>query len=117
MKSFSHKIQLLVFLFAGLFSIFAQQRMKLPKDVLFYMEINGKQLDKKVNWEKFNPFLQEVAKKGKARPNWTDYSKTGIKYDATQYHYAVLNDSVQAYTAHFILDDQKEYLFLCKSRR
>jgi len=109
MKSFSHKIQLLVFLFAGLFSIFAQQRMKLPKDVLFYMEINGKQLDKKVNWEKFNPFLQEVAKKGKARPNWTDYSKTGIKYDATQYHYAVLNDSVQAYTAHFILDDQGKF--------
>lgn len=109
MKSFSHKIQLLVFLFAGLFSIFAQQRMKIPKDVLFYMEINGKQLDKKVNWEKFNPFLQEVAKKGKARPNWTDYSKTGIKYDATQYHYAVLNDSVQAYTAHFILDDQGKF--------
>lgn len=109
MKYFLQKIQLLVFLCAGLLFVFAQQRMKLPKDVLFYMEINGKQLDKKVNWEKFNPFLQEVAKKGKAKPNWTDYSKTGIKYDATQYHYAVLNDSVKAYTAHFILDDQGKF--------
>ena len=109
MKSVLQKIQFLIFLFFGLTSAFAQQRTKLPKDVLFYMEINGKQLDKKVNWEKFNPFLQEVAKKGKAKPNWTDYSKTGIKYDATQYHYAVLNDSVQAYTAHFILDNQGKF--------
>lgn len=109
MKSVLQKIQFLILLFFGLTSAFAQQRTKLPKDVLFYMEINGKQLDKKVNWEKFNPFLQEVAKKGKAKPNWTDYSKTGIKYDATQYHYAVLNDSVQAYTAHFILDNQGKF--------
>lgn len=30
------------------------------------MEVNGKQLNKKVNWEKFNPFLQEITKdKGK----------------------------------------------------
>lgn len=109
MKSFLQKIQLFVFLFAGLASVFAQQRMKVPKDILFYMEINGKQLDRKVNWEKFNPFLQEVAKKGKAKPNWTDYSKTGIKYDATQYHYALLNDSLQAYTAHFILDNPGKF--------
>ncbi len=109
MKSLLQKIPFLVFLFAGLLSVFAQQRMKLPKDALFYMEINGKQLDKKVNWEKFNPLLQEVARKGKTKPNWTDYSKTGIKYDATQYHYAVLNDSVQAYTAHFILDNQGKF--------
>ncbi len=109
MKSVLQKIQLLIFLSFGLIFVCAQQSMKLPKDALFYMEINGKQLDKKVKWEKFNPFLQEVTQKGKAKPNWTDYSKTGIKYDAIQYHYAVLNDSVQAYTAHFILDNQGKF--------
>lgn len=109
MKSVLQKIQILIFLFVGVTSVFAQQSMKLPKDALFYMEINGKQLDKKVNWEKFNPFLQEVTKKNKEKPTWTDYSKTGIKYDAPQYHYAAFNDSVQMYTAHFILDNQEKF--------
>ncbi|WP_346983535.1 hypothetical protein [Chryseobacterium sp. POE27] len=64
---------------------------------------------KKINWQKFNPILQEVVKKGKEKPTWTDYSKTGIKYDATQYHYASFNDSVQAYTAIFLLDNKGKF--------
>lgn len=108
MKSILQKTQVTLLLFC--FSLaFAQQRMKMPADVLFYMEINGKQLDKKINWEKFNPFLREVAKKNKEKLSWTDYSKTGIKYDAPQYHYASFNDSVKAYTAHFILDNKEKF--------
>jgi hypothetical protein len=109
MNSILQKIQTTIFLLFGFVLIFSQQKMKLPKDAVFYMEINGKQLDKKINWEKFNPFLQEVTKKGKEKPSWTDYSKTGIKYDATQYHYASFNDSVKAYTAHFILDNKEKF--------
>ncbi|WBV59388.1 hypothetical protein PFY12_09995 [Chryseobacterium camelliae] len=84
--------------------------MKLPKDALFYMEINGKQLNQKVNWQKLNPFLLEVTKEDKEKQaSWNDYSKTGIKYDATQYHYANFNDSVKTYTAHFILDNKEKF--------
>jgi len=108
MKSILQKIQV-IFLLSCFTLAFAQQRMKLPADVLFYMEINGKQLDKKINWEKFNPILQEVTKKNKAKLSWTDYSKTGIKYDAPQYHYASFNDSVKAYTAHFIIDNKEKF--------
>lgn len=108
MKSILQKTQVILFLLC--FSLpFAQQRMKLPADVLFYMEINGKQLDKKINWGKFNPILQEVTKKRKEKLSWTDYSKTGIKYDAPQYHYASFNDSVKAYTAHFIIDNKEKF--------
>ncbi len=108
MNSILQKTQVTLLLFC--FSLaFAQQHMKLPADVLFYMEINGKQLDKKINWAKFNPILQEVTKKNKAKLSWTDYSKTGIKYDAPQYHYASFNDSVKAYTAHFILDNKEKF--------
>jgi hypothetical protein len=109
MNSILQKIQTTIFLLFSFVLIFSQQKMKLPKDAVFYMEINGKQLDKKINWEKFNPFLQEVTKKGKEKPSWTDYSKTGIKYDATQYHYASFNDSVKAYTAHFIVDNKEKF--------
>lgn len=108
MKSILQKTQVILLLFF-ISLVFAQQSMKMPADVLFYMEINGKQLDKKINWEKFNPFLQEVTKKNKEKLSWTDYSKTGIKYDATQYHYASFNDSVKAYTAHFILDNKEKF--------
>lgn len=108
MKYLLQKTQIFIFLL-GFSMIFAQQRMKMPADALFYMEINGKQLDKKINWQKFNPILQEVVKKGKEKPTWTDYSKTGIKYDATQYHYASFNDSVQAYTAIFLLDNKDKF--------
>ncbi|WP_449388960.1 hypothetical protein [Chryseobacterium lineare] len=108
MKYLLQKTQIIIF-FLGFSMVFAQQRMKMPADALFYMEINGKQLDKKINWQKFNPILQEVVKKGKEKPTWTDYSKTGIKYDATQYHYASFNDSVQAYTAIFLLDNKDKF--------
>lgn len=109
MKSILQKTQILILLFA-FSSVFSQQKMKLPKDVLFYMEINGKQLNQKINWQKLNPFLLEVAKEDKEKQaSWNDYSKTGIKYDATQYHYAVFNDSVKTYTAHFLLDNKEKF--------
>lgn len=109
MKSILQKTQILLLLFAFSF-VFSQQKMKLPKDVLFYMEINGKQLNQKINWQKLNPFLLEVAKEDKEKQaSWNDYSKTGIKYDATQYHYANFNDSVKTYTAHFLLDNKEKF--------
>ncbi|ALR32013.1 hypothetical protein ATE47_16460 [Chryseobacterium sp. IHB B 17019] len=108
MKYILLKAQTICLLF-GFVLAFAQQKMKIPADAVFYMEINGRQLNKKIDWQKFNPFLQEVAKEGKEKPSWTDYSKTGIKYDATQYHYAIFNDSVKAYTAHFILDNKEKF--------
>lgn len=109
MKSILQKTQILLLLFA-FSSIFSQQKMKLPKDVLFYMEINGKQLNQKINWQKLNPFLLEVAKEDKEKQaSWNDYSKTGIKYDATQYHYANFNDSVKTYTAYFLLDNKEKF--------
>jgi hypothetical protein len=108
MKYILLKAQTICLLF-GFVLAFGQQKMKIPGDAVFYMEINGKQLNKKIDWQKFNPFLQEVAKERKEKPSWTDYSKTGIKYDATQYHYAVFNDSVKAYTAHFILDNKEKF--------
>lgn len=109
MKSILQKTQILLLLFA-FSSIFSQQKMKLPKGVLFYMEINGKQLNQKINWQKLNPFLLEVAKEDKEKQaSWNDYSKTGIKYDATQYHYANFNDSVKTYTAHFLLDNKEKF--------
>lgn len=110
MKAITQKTRILV-LFLAFSLVFAQQHMKMPADVLFYMEINGKQLDKKINWQKFNPILQEVTKKGKGKEktSWTDYSKTGIKYDAPQYHYASFNDSVKMYSAHFIVDNKDKF--------
>ncbi|MFC3159872.1 hypothetical protein ACFOEQ_16505 [Chryseobacterium arachidis] len=91
--------------------------MKIPADASFYMEINGKQLNKKVNWQKLNPFLLDVTKEEKEKPTWTDYSKTGIKYDATQYHYASFNDSLKVYTAHFILDNKDKFLEFINSTK
>ncbi|MEY8758362.1 hypothetical protein [Chryseobacterium tongliaoense] len=112
MKSILLKTQILTFLLFGFAFGFTQQSMRIPNDAAFYMEINGKQLNKKMNWEKLNPFLQEITKKdkkSKEKPSWNDYSKTGIKYDATQYHYASFNDSVQTYTTHFILDNKDKF--------
>lgn len=111
MKSLLLKTQTLAYLLLGFVVVFAQNSMKIPQNTAFYMEINGKQLNKKIDWGKFNPFLQEITKdKGKnKKPSWNDYSKTGIKYDATQYHYGTLNDSVQSYNAHFIIDNQEKF--------
>lgn len=111
MKSLLLKTQTLAYLLLGFVVVFAQNSMKIPQNTAFYMEINGKQLNKKIDWERFNPFLQEITKdKGKdKKPSWNDYSKTGIKYDATQYHYGTLNDSVKSYNAHFIIDNQEKF--------
>ncbi len=109
MKSILLKTQTITFLLFGFVLAFAQNRMKLPKEAIFYMEINGKQLNNKINWEKFNPLLQEITKSSKEKASWNDYSKTGIKYDEAQYHYACFNDSVKTYTAHFILDNTDKF--------
>lgn len=109
MRSFLHNLQKITFLLFGFAIAFAQNSMKVPSDAVFYMEINGKELNKKINWGKFNPFLQQIDKKEKGKPSWNDYSKTGIKYDATQYHYAQISDSVQSYTAHFVLDNKLKF--------
>ncbi len=109
MKSILLKTQTLSFVLFGFMLVFAQKSMKLPADAVFYMEINGKQLNQKINWEKLNPLLHELSKKSKEKSSWNDYSKTGIKYDATQYHYASFNDSIKTYTTHFIVDNKEKF--------
>ncbi|MFZ4930537.1 hypothetical protein [Chryseobacterium sp. Mn2064] len=83
--------------------------MKIPSDAVFYMEVNGKELNNKINWNKLNPLLNELSKKNKEKLSWNDYSKTGIKYDATQYHYASFNDSIKTYNTHFIIDNKEKF--------
>lgn len=97
------------------FSAYAQNNFKLPKNTVFYMEVNGKLLNKKVNWAKFNPVFNEVLKKENKTAIWNDYSKTGVKYDDTQFHYYEYNDSVRSYNAHFILDDEKRFVSFINS--
>jgi len=109
MKSILLKTQTLSLVLFGFMMVFAQKSMKLPTDAVFYMEINGKQLNQKINWEKLNPLLHELSKKSKEKSSWNDYSKTGIKYDATQYHYASFNDSIKTYTTHFIVDNKEKF--------
>ncbi|KMQ63863.1 hypothetical protein ACM40_03555 [Chryseobacterium sp. BLS98] len=109
MKSILLKTQTLSFVLFSFMLVFAQKSMKLPADAVFYMEINGKQLNQKINWEKLNPLLHELSKKSKEKSSWNDYSKTGIKYDATQYHYASFNDSIKTYTTHFIVDNKEKF--------
>ena len=109
MKSIVLKIQKIIFLVFGFTMALAQNSMKVPNDVVFYMEVNGKQLNNKINWNKLNPLLHELSKKSKEKPSWTDYSKTGIKYDAVQYHYASFNDSIKTYHTHFIIDNKEKF--------
>lgn len=111
MKSLLLKTQTIFLILFGFVLSFAQNSMKIPQNAVFYMEVNGKQLNKKVNWEKFNPFLKEITKdKGKnKKASWNDYSKTGVKYDATQYHYATMNDSVKSYNTHFTLESPEKF--------
>lgn len=108
MKSILLKTQIVLLLFTALMLVSAQNNMKIPQDAVFYMEINGKQLNSKINWEKFNPFLKQINEKEK-KASWNDYSKTGIKYDAIQYHYATINDSVKSYNTHFTLDNKEKF--------
>lgn len=105
--SFSKTSVLLFILISTVF--WAQKSAKLPADAVFYMEINGKQLNKKINWDKFNPILKEINKKEDKKNTWNDYSKTGIRYDATQYHYGTINDSVQSYTTLFTLENKDKF--------
>ncbi|RLJ31144.1 hypothetical protein CLU97_0547 [Chryseobacterium sp. 7] len=109
MKSIFLKTQKIIFVLFGFTLAFAQNGMKIPSDAVFYMEVNGKQLNNKINWNKLNPLLHELSKKSKEAPSWTDYSKTGIKYDATQYHYASFNDSIKTYNTHFIIDNKEKF--------
>lgn len=109
MKSILIKTQTIIFILFGFTLVFAQNSMKIPTDAVFYMEVNGKQLNNKINWNKLNPLLHELSKKDKEKPSWTDYSKTGIKYDAVQYHYASFNDSIKTYNTHFIIDNQEKF--------
>lgn len=109
MKSILLKTQKIIFVLFGFTLVFAQNSMKIPVDAVFYMEVNGKQLNNKINWNKLNPLLHELSKKNKENLSWTDYSKTGIKYDAVQYHYASFNDSIKAYNTHFIIDNKEKF--------
>jgi len=109
MKSILLKTQKIIFVLFGFTLFFAQNSMKIPADAVFYMEVNGKQLNNKINWNKLNPLLHELSKKNKENLSWTDYSKTGIKYDAVQYHYASFNDSIKAYNTHFIIDNKEKF--------
>lgn len=112
MKSILLKTQKIIFVLFGFTLVFAQNSMKIPADAVFYMEVNGKELNNKINWNKLNPLLHELSKKNKETKenlSWTDYSKTGIKYDAVQYHYASFNDSIKAYNTHFIIDNKEKF--------
>ncbi len=109
MKSILLKTQKIIFVLFGFTLVFAQNSMKIPTDAVFYMEVNGKQLNNKINWNKLNPLLHELSKKSKETLSWTDYSKTGIKYDAVQYHYASFNDSIKSYNTHFIIDNKEKF--------
>lgn len=112
MKSILLKTQKIIFVLFGFTLVFAQNSMKIPADAVFYMEVNGKQLNNKINWNKLNPLLHELSKKNKETKenlSWTDYSKTGIKYDAVQYHYASFNDSIKTYNTHFIIDNKEKF--------
>lgn len=109
MKSILLKTQKIIFVLFGFTLVLAQNSMKIPSDAVFYMEVNGKQLNNKINWNKLNPLLHELSKKSKENLSWTDYSKTGIKYDAVQYHYASFNDSIKTYNTHFIIDNKEKF--------
>lgn len=109
MKYIFLKTQKIILLLFGFSLALAQNSMKVPNDAIFYMEVNGKQLNNKINWNKLNPLLYELSKKSKEKPSWTDYSKTGIKYDAVQYHYASINDSIKTYHTHFIIDNKEKF--------
>ena len=65
MKSIFLKTQTIIFVLFGFTLILAQNSMKIPSDAVFYMEVNGKQLNNKINWNKLNPLLHELSKRVK----------------------------------------------------
>jgi hypothetical protein len=114
MKSILLKKHLLFFsVLCGIF-VLAQNKIKVPAEAVFFMEVNGKQLNDKINWQQLNPILQELNKNSVEKPTWKDFSDTGILKDAKQYHYVTFNDSVKTYTAHLILEDAAKFLDFVK---
>lgn len=114
MKSILLKKQLVFFLLFCCSFAFAQTKIQVPVNAVFYMEVNGKLLNSKTNWQKLNPILQNLNKNDQEKPTWKDFSDTGIKNDAKQYHYINFNDSIKSYTAHLILADAAKFVEFIK---
>jgi len=114
MKSILLKKQLVFFLIFCCGFAFSQTKIQVPASAVFYMEVNGKLLNSKTNWQKLNPILQNLNKNNQEKPTWKDFSDTGIKNDAKQYHYINFNDSIKSYTAHLILEDAAKFVEFIK---
>ncbi len=96
----------------------AQNKLEVPQNVVFYMEVNARQLNDKADWQQLNPILRDLNKNSLDKPTWKDFSDVGISNNSRQYHYAVVNDSVKTYTAHLALDDAQKFLsFLSMSAK
>jgi len=109
MNSIFLKKQFVFFLLFCCGFAFSQNKIQVPVNAVFYMEVNGKLLNSKTNWQKLNPILQNLNKNDQEKPTWKDFSDTGIKNDAKQYHYINFNDSIKSYTAHLILEDAAKF--------
>ena len=109
MKSLLLKKQLVFFLIFCCSFAYSQSKIQVPANAVFYMEVNGKQLNAKTNWQKLNPILRDLNKNDLEKPTWKDFSDTGIAKDAKQYHYVSFNDSIKSYTAHLILEDALKF--------
>lgn len=114
MKSILLKKQLVFFLIFCSGFAFSQTKIQVPANAVFYMEVNGKLLNSKTNWQKLNPILQNLNKNDQDKPTWKDFSDTGIQKDAKQSHYVSFNDSIKSYTAHLILEDAVKFLDFVK---
>lgn len=114
MKSILLKKQLVFFLIFCYTFAFSQTKIQVPAGAVFYMEVNGKLLNSKTNWQNLNPILQNLNKNDQEKPTWKDFSDTGIKNDAKQYHYINFNDSIKSYTAHLILEDATKFVEFIK---
>lgn len=102
-------IVVLLFLLMSTF-LMAQKKIQVPANVIFYMEVNTKQLKDKADWQILNPILQDLNKNEVEKPTWKDFSDTGVSKVLRQYHYATFNDTVKTYTAHLALDDPGKFL-------
>lgn len=115
MKSILFKSQILFFSIFCLIFVSSQNKIQVPSTAVFYMEVNGKVMNEKISWEKLNPILQGLNKNSLDKPTWKDFSQTGIKKDAKQYHYVSFNDSIKAYTAHLIIEDAVKFIDFIKT--
>ena len=114
MKSILLKKQLVFLLIWCCTFAFSQNKIQVPANAVFYMEVNGKLLNSKTNWQKLNPILQNLNKNNLEKPTWKDFSDTGIQKDAKQYHYINFNDSIKSYTAHLTLEDATKFVEFIK---